>query len=88
MLCKILVDYSPAEGWKVGDIVNITNADKLIQEGKVEEVVGSATKRVEILKKEEVVAEVKEKKEYICTICGFVANTGAGLKSHMRKHNA
>lgn len=39
MICKILVNYGAAEGWKVGDIVEISNPSKLIAEGKVEEYV-------------------------------------------------
>jgi len=37
MKCKVLVDYSNAEGWVKGDVVDITNPFKLIEEGKVEE---------------------------------------------------
>ena len=81
MLCKILVDYGAAEGWSVGDVVNITDPAKLILEGKVEEVVGEVEK-----KEEKKVEKVKEDKKYICEVCGYVANTGAGLKSHKRKH--
>lgn len=33
---KVLVDYPNAEGWKAGDVVDITNPFKLIEEGKVE----------------------------------------------------
>ena len=36
MIVKILKDYGAGEGWKTGDIVEISNAEKLIIEGKVE----------------------------------------------------
>ncbi|MBM4401848.1 MAG: hypothetical protein FJ044_01225 [Candidatus Cloacimonetes bacterium] len=35
-IVKILQDFNAAEGWKIGDIVDITSPDKLIVEGKVE----------------------------------------------------
>lgn len=34
-LCKIIEDYRNIEGWKKGDIVDITNPVRLIEEGKV-----------------------------------------------------
>jgi hypothetical protein len=34
--CKILVDYPNAEGWSKGEVVDITNPARLIEEGKVE----------------------------------------------------
>jgi hypothetical protein len=36
MLCKILENYGASEGWKKGDIVDISDPKKLIEEGKVE----------------------------------------------------
>lgn len=35
-LCKILVDYENVEGWKVGDVVDISDPRLLVKEGKVE----------------------------------------------------
>jgi hypothetical protein len=39
---KILVDYGASEGYKVGDVVDMTDPTMLIQEGKVEPVVEEA----------------------------------------------
>lgn len=36
MLCKILVHYPNSDNWSVGDLVEISNPTKLIEEGKVE----------------------------------------------------
>ena len=35
-LCKILIDYPNAEGWKEGDVVDISSTEDLIAQGKVE----------------------------------------------------
>lgn len=35
MLVKILRNYENAEGWKAGDVVDVTNADLLIRQGYV-----------------------------------------------------
>ena len=35
-LCKILVYYPNSDNWSVGDVVEISNPTKLIEEGKVE----------------------------------------------------
>lgn len=35
-LVKIIDDYGPAEGWRPGDVVDISNPYRLIEEGKVE----------------------------------------------------
>ena len=35
-LCRILIHYPNSENWSVGDVVEITNPDSLIAEGKVE----------------------------------------------------
>lgn len=32
-LIKIIKDYQPKEGWKTGDIVDVSNADALVREG-------------------------------------------------------
>ena len=37
MKCKILKHYPNADNWQVGDVVDITNPFKLIEEGLVEE---------------------------------------------------
>jgi len=34
-ICQILIDYENAEGWEVGDVVDISSPKKLIEEGKV-----------------------------------------------------
>jgi hypothetical protein len=34
-MCKILLDYYNVDGWRVGDVVEITNPTQLIKEGKV-----------------------------------------------------
>lgn len=39
MKCKILKHYPNADGWLVGDVVEITNPDALIEQGLVEEYV-------------------------------------------------
>jgi hypothetical protein len=39
MKCKVLINYGASEGWKTGDIVDISNPKKLIEEGKVIEYV-------------------------------------------------
>ena len=33
--CKIVQDYYTVEGWRVGDVVEITNPTQLLKEGKV-----------------------------------------------------
>lgn len=35
-LCTVLVHYPNSENWNVGDVVEITAPQKLIEEGKVE----------------------------------------------------
>ena len=35
-LCTIKIHYPNANGWNVGDVVEITSPQKLIEEGKVE----------------------------------------------------
>lgn len=54
-ICKILKDYSNAEGWKTGDIVDITDAQALIDQGLVELVISEETiiPEVEPVKEEE-----------------------------------
>lgn len=78
-LCKILVDFQAAEGWKVGDVVEITDPRILLAQKKVE----LFTEEVE---KEKKPVAKKKKKEYVCKECGKVCKTKAGLKSHMRSH--
>jgi hypothetical protein len=36
MKCKILVHWPNADGWQPGDVVEITDPAKLIEEGRVE----------------------------------------------------
>ncbi len=50
-LCKILIHYPNSSNWNVGDVIDISNPDQLIKEGKVELCVEPATQ-------EEIVAEV------------------------------
>ena len=50
-LCKVLVHYPNSENWNVGDLVEISNPTKLIEEGKVEFYVEPKTQ-------EEVIVEV------------------------------
>jgi len=35
-LCRIKIHYPNSENWSVGDVVEISNSTKLIEEGKVE----------------------------------------------------
>ena len=37
MLCKILKHYPNADNWQVGDVVEITDARVLLEQGLVEE---------------------------------------------------
>jgi len=43
-LCKILVDFENTDGWKVEDVVDITEPRVLIEQGKVELVDAPAPK--------------------------------------------
>ncbi len=69
-LCVIVETYPNAEGWKAGDIVDITNPDVLIKQGKVLPVDSQS----------------QAGPPFICPICGFKAKTRLGFTSHMRKH--
>lgn len=52
-LCTIKIHYPNSENWSVGDLVEITNPTKLIEEGKVE-------LYVEPVQQEEVIEVVSE----------------------------
>lgn len=67
---RILVDYQPKEGWKVGDIVDITNPWTLIDEGKVVLVDddGNPMERPGLLH---------------CPICTYSAKTALDLAQHI-----
>lgn len=71
-MCEILEDYHPAEKWQVGDIVDISNPERLIEEGKV--------KLADIIP-EEVSTDLK------CETCGFEAKSLSGLISHKKTHD-
>lgn len=43
-LCKIIEHFPNSDGWQAGDIVDITNPESLIMEGKVEIVKPSLAK--------------------------------------------
>lgn len=61
-LCTIKIHYPNSENWNVGDVVEISNPTKLIEEGKVELYVKSVQREEVIVETApEVVVQSKKK---------------------------
>ena len=69
-MCKILVDYTNTSNWKPGEIVDITNPWRLIEEGKAVLVddEGNPMERPGVLH---------------CPICSFSARNAIDLATHI-----
>jgi len=90
-ICKIIKDYYNVEGWKKGDIVDISEPAVLIQQGKVKLISADEVKQEnkEMRKTVEAAAEGAQAEfadSFKCSVCGKVCKSAAGLKSHMRAH--
>jgi len=88
-LVKILVDYPNIEGWKKGDIVDITSPQRLIEEKKVELYTGAVDEEGKPVKEVSSVKKVKKtetSKKIVCPVCGKVCKSEFGLLSHSRVH--
>ena len=84
MLVKIVEDFYSAEGWQVGDVVDMTNPETLLREGKV--VLAKKSGTEETVDMDNSGTTYQGDSELICPVCGFVAKSAAGLSAHMRKH--
>lgn len=88
MLIKIIEDFGAAEGWQVGDIVDMTDAETLIREGKVELYSskvksGTVAEVLEEIEAEKAAVEETEQVEgFACDLCDFVAKNKGGLTRH------
>jgi len=86
VIVKIVEDFYSAEGWQVGDVVDMTNPETLLREGKVVLAEKSTTEGTVDEGLDNSGTTYQGDSELICSVCGFVAKSAAGLKAHQRKH--
>lgn len=85
MKYRVLVNHRFGEGWQAGDIVEMDEyaARVPLEEGALEVflVADAPAQPAEV--QDETAQDIDP---LACAVCGFIAKTKAGAKSHARKH--